>query len=99
MAEPDPDFEISHGNTKFRARGYDFISVLLSVGLTIALGILYQHMMDTHIANDRIAKALIMMTREQVKTNCILALPQESRLDQITSENALCKRLADQIRE
>lgn len=78
------------GNFKFRARGYDIMTLLVVAGLAV-MGYAMFEMKST---NERIAVAISGLTEAQREMACVISLPMDERLRQIGDPNSFCKRMA-----
>lgn len=96
------DLEITGlGGTKFRARGYDILTLVVVAGLSVMSYVLWRHMEDAVSFRNEATQAaaatvetLKALAREQRFTTCILATKEDQREAQYGSPNSFCNRMA-----
>lgn len=94
--ESEKEVEVTlPAGTKFRARGYDFLTIGIFIGLTAMVMMQYNHATGAEkFASDannnarETARAIREMT-------CIMSLDPEKRLAQIGAPDSYCKRMAN----
>lgn len=82
------------GGTRVRARGYDLIAILLAVGMGSGLYMLHQHTADARDSSVMISQSLRELAVSQRETACVLALPQDQRMQQFAQNDSWCKRVS-----
>ena len=98
MPENGPqDLEVSHGQSKVRIRGSDWLSLFgVAVGVLV-LYMLFEHKTDAQAGGKDLVMVVREMTAAQMKgveaqreMNCLISLPQERR----EKEADFCKRIS-----
>lgn len=97
--QKDIDVDIPHG--KFRARGYDILTIAVVAGLSTMLYMLFDHTkMAERASNDASvnAKDAASNAKETSRAiremTCVLSLDANQRMDQIGRSDSYCKRMA-----
>jgi hypothetical protein len=93
------ELSLEHGKSKLRLRAYDFTNIVL---LMLVAGMAYEqylHREDSRATQIEFALAVKEFASHQrdlssaVKLQtCVMALPQDVRLEQVIKENSYCNR-------
>jgi len=97
------ELELSHGNTKLRARGTDVMLLMGIVCLVLTTYILYEHKIESKETTQAFIKALNNLQVAQEKTTnsvinsnryvaCILSISQDTREKQFDNPASYCNR-------
>lgn len=91
------ELEVSHGQSKFKIRGSDWLSMVgIGAGVLLVYLVL-EHKADVHASSKELSQVMKEMTAAQIKgveaqreLNCLISLPQERRENSIE----FCRRIA-----
>lgn len=95
VSEPNgQEFEVKTAAGTLRARGYDAITIVLVAYAVFSTYFLFTMVTEVRISNKQLTEAMGQIISTQKEMACILALPQEQRLQEIGNMNSFCKRIS-----